>query len=212
LLFAPVLAAQSATLTATFIGNMAFAITDGTTMLYTDFPYESGAFGYMTYDFALVPKTTGALCLITHGHRDHFDRALFERMDAKAIAPPELEATLPTERLIPFAPRMTYRDIVIESFRTPHGSIDHASYLVTWKGLRLFFAGDTDRFETLVAARNLDAAFVSPWLLEAVQTRGARIDARRVIVYHHRSGETPSTFQNAVAPHQGEALVLQPAR
>ena len=199
----------SPSLTATFIGNMAFAITDGATTLYTDFPYESGAFGYMTYDFAAVPKTTGALCLITHGHRDHFDRSLFERMDSKVIAPPELEATLPRERVVPFAPRMTYRDILVESFRTPHGSIDHASYLVDWKGLRLYFTGDTDCAAALLAAKNLDAAFVSPWILGEVRKRGARIDARRIILYHHRSGEGPPPFQNAVAPRQGDVLVLQ---
>jgi hypothetical protein len=34
-----------------FIGNQAFLITDGNTTLLTDFPYTSGAFGYMTYDF-----------------------------------------------------------------------------------------------------------------------------------------------------------------
>jgi hypothetical protein len=58
---------QSPALTATFIGNMAFAVTDGTTTLYTDFPYESGYSGYMTYDFDAVPKAKDSLCLITHG-------------------------------------------------------------------------------------------------------------------------------------------------
>src|SRR6185295_719368 len=84
-----------AKLQAQFIGNMAFAITDGKTALYTDFPYESGAFGYMSYDFAKVPKAPGSLCLYTHGHRDHFDAALFAKMDAKAIAPPKVAAMLP---------------------------------------------------------------------------------------------------------------------
>src|SRR5262249_49535291 len=64
-------------LTARFIGNMAFAITDGKTTLYSDYPYEPGAFGYMSYDFAKEPKAADCLCLITHGHRDHFDPALF---------------------------------------------------------------------------------------------------------------------------------------
>ena len=49
-------------LTARFIGNMAFAITDGKTTLYTDFPYESGAFGYMSYDFASLPKAPRTPC------------------------------------------------------------------------------------------------------------------------------------------------------
>ncbi|HKD16252.1 MAG TPA: MBL fold metallo-hydrolase [Thermoanaerobaculia bacterium] len=212
LLTPELLAAQPARLTATFIGNMAFAITDGKSTIYTDFPYDPGAFGYMTYDFAKVPKASPALCLITHGHRDHFDPALFARMDAKVIAPPDLEATLPRDRVVPDAPRMTFRDVVIEPIRTPHGTIDHRSYLVTWNGLRLYFTGDTDSTEALLAAKNLDVAFVSPWILGEVHEQGKRIDARRVIVYHHRPGETPPTFQNAVAPRQGEVLVLERPR
>jgi L-ascorbate metabolism protein UlaG (beta-lactamase superfamily) len=163
----------------------------------------------MTYDFAKVPKASPALCLVTHGHRDHFDATLFARMDAKVIAPPELEATLPRERVIPFAPMMAWGDVSIEAFRTPHGTIDHRSYLVTWKGLRLYFTGDTDDTEALLAAKNLDVAFVSPWILGEVHEQGKRIDARRVIVYHHRPGETPPTFQNAIAPRQGDVLTLE---
>ena len=37
-----------------FIGNMAFSISDGKTTLYSDFPYESSAFGYMKYDLKSV--------------------------------------------------------------------------------------------------------------------------------------------------------------
>jgi L-ascorbate metabolism protein UlaG (beta-lactamase superfamily) len=207
------LAPQPARLTATFIGNMAFAISDGKSTLYTDFPYESGAFGYMRYDFDAIPKAPGdALCLITHGHRDHFDAARFEKMDAMVIAPPELAATLPKDRVIPFSSRMVWNDVAIEAFKTPHGSIDHASYFVTWKGLRLYFTGDTDSTREFLAARDLDAAFVSPWLLKEVRDQGGRIDARRVIVYHHRLGEAAPPIQNAVAPHPGDRLVLARVR
>jgi hypothetical protein len=69
-----------------FIRNMAFSIIDGKTTLYTDSPYQSGYQGYMTYDFEAVPKAPGALCLVTHGHPDHFDATLFTRMDAGLIA------------------------------------------------------------------------------------------------------------------------------
>ena len=34
---------------------MAFHITDGTTVLVSDFPYESGAFGYMKWKASAVP-------------------------------------------------------------------------------------------------------------------------------------------------------------
>ena len=59
-------------LSATVIGNMAFHITDGTAALITDFPYESGAFGYMKWSRDHVPVGQGPLCLVTHSHRDHF--------------------------------------------------------------------------------------------------------------------------------------------
>ncbi len=195
-------------LLATFIGNMAFAITDGTTTIYTDFPYESGYSGYMTYDFAGVPKTPGALCLVTHGHRDHFDAALFARMDAILIAPPDVEARVPKERTIRFAPRMRYRDVEIEALATPHGPIGHTSYLVTWHGLRLYFTGDTDSVDQLLAMKDLDVAFVSPWLIEKVAGMKGRIDARQVVCYHHQSGEKVPALQNRLVPGQGETIAL----
>jgi L-ascorbate metabolism protein UlaG (beta-lactamase superfamily) len=202
-------AAPAPPLQALFIGNMAFAITDGKTTLYTDFPYQPGAFGYMSYDFAKVPKTPGALCLITHGHDDHFDPALFAKLDAKIIAPPKLAVTLPADRVIPFAPKMTYRDIVVEALKTPHASIDHDSYLITWRGLRLYFTGDTESTEQLRAAKNLDYAFVSPWLLASVAKQNARIDARHVVVYHHKTDETVPAIQDRIVPTQGQLIALR---
>jgi L-ascorbate metabolism protein UlaG (beta-lactamase superfamily) len=192
-----------------FIGDMAFAITDGKTTLYTDFPYRSGAFGYMTYEMSAVPPARDALCLVTHAHLDHFDPSLFRKMDAALIAPPSLVAQLETARAVQFAPKMSYRDIAIEAFRTPHGDIEHYSYLVTWHGLRLYFAGDTDSTERLLAMRDLDVAFVSPWLIEAVAKRGARIDARQLVAYHHRSGETVAALQGRRVPKQGEDFVVE---
>jgi len=207
-LASPLLASSPAPLRATFIGNMAFAITDGTTTLYTDFPYEPGAFGYMTYDFDAMPKAPNALCLITHAHRDHFDPTLFAKMSAKVIGPPSLLATLPPDRVIPFGSKMEYGGITVEPRRTRHGNIDHDSYLVTWNGLRLHFSGDTDDPEALLAERDLDYAFVSPWLLGIVGERKARIDAKHVVVYHHRAGETVAAPSGVIVPKQGELLTL----
>jgi L-ascorbate metabolism protein UlaG (beta-lactamase superfamily) len=189
---------------------MAFAITDGKTVLYTDFPYESGAFGYMTYDFAKVPKARGSLFLITHAHKDHFDPGLFAKMDGKVIAPPKVAATLPADRVIPFAPKMTYRDITIEAFPTPHGDADHASYLVTWHGLRLYFTGDTDSLDQLLAMKNLDYAFVSPWLLGMTAQKKGRIDARTVVCYHHRAEDKNiPAVQDRIVPQAGSVLQLE---
>jgi L-ascorbate metabolism protein UlaG (beta-lactamase superfamily) len=213
---AAVAAPATPPLRATFIGNMAFAITDGRTTIYTDFPYQSGYAGYMTYDFASVPKAPGALCLVTHGHLDHFDPSLFAKMDAKLIAPSSVEAKVPADRTIPFAPKMHYRVVEIEGLTTPHGHapgtyVDHASYLVTWHGRRLYFTGDTESADQLLAMKNLDYAFVSPWLLEAVEERKGRIDARVVVLYHHRADTKVSAAPNRIVPKQGETLTLEAA-
>ena len=202
-------AAETARLELRFIGNMAYAISDGKTTLYTDFPYQSGYADYMTYDFEAVPKTAGSLCLITHGHLDHFDPSLFPRMDCALIAPADVVAKAKTDRAIPLAPLMTYRDIQIEAVETPHAGIGHSSYLVTWHGLRLYFTGDTESTDRLLAMKNLDAAFVSPWLLAAVAKQKARIDAKQVIVYHQASNETVPDIQKRRLPRQGETFTLE---
>jgi L-ascorbate metabolism protein UlaG (beta-lactamase superfamily) len=209
-LFVQGTAPEPARLEVRFIGNMAFAITDGKTTLFTDFPYQSGAFGYMRYDTAAVSPAPDALCLITHGHADHFDPELFGQMGAALIGPPSLSASVKSERAIPFAPSMAYRDIRIEAFRTPHGEIEHYSYLVTWHGLRLYFTGDTHRPEKLLAARDLDAAFVSPWLIEEVASRKGRIDARRLVVCHHKTGEAIADLQQRLVPKQGQSFTIEP--
>ena len=209
LLLASSAAAETARLEFRFIGNMAYAITDGKTTLYTDFPYQSGYADYMTYDFDSVPKVPDALCLITHGHLDHFDASLFPRMDCALIAPADVVAKVKTDRAIPLAPVMNYRDIRIEALETPHAGIGHSSYLVTWNGLRLYFTGDTESTERLLAMKDLDAAFVSPWLLDAVAKKKARIDARQVVVYHQAPTEAVPDFQKRRLPKQGETFTLE---
>ena len=54
------------------------------------------------------------------------------------------------------------------------------SYIVTWHGRRLYFSGDTQDARSLILARNLDVAFVSPWLYSTVMGLHRRIDAKRV--------------------------------
>jgi len=209
LILAAPLAASPSSLRVTFIGNAAFAITDGRSTLYTDFPYRSGAFGYMTYDRASVPDVADSICLVTHGHADHFDPDLFRTRKSLLIAPASAAAGVPRSRVLPFAPKMSWRGIEVEAFPTPHGSIEHDSYLVTWRGLRLYLTGDTDSPDRLLAMRDLDVAFVTPWLLAAIEKQGARIDARQIVVCHHRPGERVTTWQRPRVPSQGETFVVE---
>jgi L-ascorbate metabolism protein UlaG (beta-lactamase superfamily) len=203
--------ADAGELKARFIGNMAFHITDGSTSLLTDFPYESGYSGYMRWSEAQLPKTDErTLCLITHGHRDHFDRERFAALGARVIGPKDVAQGF-EDRALPLAPRIEYRGVLIEPVATAHADREHYSYRVTWNGLRLYFTGDTDDLEPLLKETGLDAAFVSPWLLAAARERRARIGARQVIVYHHAEQYMGPDYQQRVLPEQGEVLPLRPA-
>jgi L-ascorbate metabolism protein UlaG (beta-lactamase superfamily) len=199
--------AASLALRATFIGNMAFHISDGTVALLTDFPYESGAFGYMAWSKEAVPQGPRPLCLITHAHADHFSASLAREYCGAVLGPAEVGRVAGLEALA-LKPEVRWERLVIRPVATSHGRVEHYSYLVEWQGTRLYFTGDTDDPAALLGARDLDVAFVSPWLLAAVGKTGARIDARQVVVYHHRAGEEVAAIQGRVLPRQGQTLVL----
>lgn len=212
---------------ARFIGNMAYALTDGRTTIFTDFPYQSGYSVYMEYDpRELRSSTPRALALVTHRHGDHWDRPLFEKTTWKVIGPADAVAGVDAARLVrslPVAPArttVTFDGVAIEALPTPHAGIGHYSYLVTWHGRRLYFTGDTDDATQLLEMKDVDVAFVSPWLYQRAAKSGRRIDARRIVIYHQTADETvpgctgpplPSATarQACSVPKQGETLVLR---
>ena len=194
-------------LEARFIGNMAFAITDGTTTLMSDFPYQSGYSVYMEYDAALIRSATPAtLSLITHRHGDHWEPWLFKKTGWKVAGPADVTLGIERSRVVPLNGTGTFGPIRIDAIETPHHSIGHYSYIVTWHGRRLYFSGDTESPASLLAARNLDVAFVSPWLYKAALKVG-RIDAKQIVIYHQQSGEqVPECGQGCTVPRQGQVL------
>jgi L-ascorbate metabolism protein UlaG (beta-lactamase superfamily) len=212
----PLDATQSPALQARFIGNMAYAISDGSTTLFTDFPYESGYSVYMEYDPRELRSTTKeAISLVTHRHGDHWDGGLFARTDWRVVAPEDALATVPAARIVralpvtPTPTTFTVGTITVQALPTPHADIGHYSYLVTWHGRRLYFTGDTDSADQLLAMRDLDVAFVSPWLFERAARAGRRIDAKRIVIYHQTAdARIPECRDPCRVPSQGETLTF----
>jgi L-ascorbate metabolism protein UlaG (beta-lactamase superfamily) len=205
-------------LEARFIGNMAYALSDSATTLFTDFPYESGYSVYMEYDTAAIRSSTQrSLALITHRHRDHWDQALFDRTNWRVVGPEDAVATVAPARVVRALPvasapsSVVFDGITIDALPTPHARIGHYSYLVTWHGRRLYFTGDTDDAEQLLATKNIDVAFVSPWLFQRTLKSGRRIDARRIVIYHQTVDESsvPGCSGTCSVPKQGDTLRLQ---
>jgi hypothetical protein len=194
-----------------FIGNEAFAISDGRVTLLTDFPYRSGYSGYMTYDPASVRPAGRVVTLITHRHPDHFEPEAFLGTSWEILGPREVTDRLPRRRVIPMRPAVELDGVVIRPIPTPHRDTEHYSYLVEWGGRRLYFVGDTEDPEALLAARGLDDAFVTPWLLDTVRRSGRTIDARRIVIYHHTAGQEIADCGGCVVPRQGERLAAAAA-
>lgn len=202
---------QPPALDARFIGNMAFAISDGQVTLMTDFPYQSGYSRYMTYPPSEIRSATAAtLSLITHRHGDHWEPALFAKTTWQVAGPKDVIAAAPAHRIVPLARDTRFGPIAIEPIETPHARIGHYSYIVTWHGKRLYFSGDTESPDSVLAAKQLDAAFISPWIHRSVLQKGAVIDAKRIVIYHHESGErVDSCVAPCVVPRQGETLTIR---
>jgi glyoxylase-like metal-dependent hydrolase (beta-lactamase superfamily II) len=189
-----------------FIGNEAVLITDGKTTLLSDYPYQSGYSIYMEYDAAKVRPVGDVLCLITHGHGDHFEPALFQKTNWKIIAPDDVASKLDPSRVVGSGLTRTFKDIKIEAIKTPHARIGHYSYLVSWHGKRFYFTGDTESIDALIAAKDLDVAFVSPWLLDAVLSSGKKIDAEIILIYHQATNEKTPTCDRCKVLKQYESL------
>jgi L-ascorbate metabolism protein UlaG (beta-lactamase superfamily) len=200
--------AQASTkLTATFIGNEAWHITDGEYVLLTDFPYESGAFGYMSWDWSKAPEAKGTkvALLITHEHRDHFAPEHLARIAPGAvIGAATIRASAGASALTPGA-AVSFGPMTIESIATPHAGLEHYSHIIEWHGVRLYAPGDTEEPDSVLKAKNLDVAFVTPWMLDAVRKKNARINARRILVVHHK---TSGPYEGAETPKQGEVFTF----
>ena len=203
---------RSAGLTATFLGNEAWHITDGEYTVITDFPYQSGYSGYMTWDWSAVPKVADPrklLLVITHEHRDHFAAELVTRVGAATvIGPAKVRAAAGLEGIAATA-EARFGPIRVHALPTPHARLEHYSYILDWQGIRIYVPGDTEEPASLLGASNLDVAFVTPWMLRSIERARATIDARKVIVVHHGATERVSAYQGAVVPRQGAMVQLQ---
>ena len=205
-------AAAAGELTVTFIGNMAFHITDGETTLLSDFPYRSGAYGYMEYDMDDVPPIKNGVSLITHSHGDHWYKDQFAKMDLSIIGPTSVTNKVDPKKIVPFDPDgpMTFRDIEVQAIEMPHKlSPQHYSYLVTWHGLRLYFPGDTETPADMLHREDIDIMFISPWLIRTIERQDLTLDTKVLVVYHQKIGEEFPPFQDYKRMKQGESFTME---
>ncbi len=200
---------RSDTLTVTFIAHSAFRITDGATTLFVDFPYRPGQHGVDAYDPDAWRPNHVVVCLITHGHYDHFDTTRYLRTPWSLIAPPKLAFGLSRtgHDVIPVSPDepVEFEGITVEAFATPHDEMEHQSYLVTWHGVRIYVTGDSRIPGPLDTVGPVDVVLLNARLAQDMAAEGRRIDARLVIVCHLRAGTRVDVPEGAIFPSPGQS-------
>jgi L-ascorbate metabolism protein UlaG (beta-lactamase superfamily) len=169
---------QTNEMTVTFIGNAGFHLTDGTTNIYFDFPYKSGAYGYMTYnDSELTRIKDSSIFIFTHKHADHYSKKLVRKLNGKIYDGHNRKKVNRLEKDIP--------GFKIKSYRTKHRfSFNHYSYVIDWHGKRFFVSGDTEHPETLGLIKEIDYAFIPTWILSYAKEKNTTIDAKTKVLYH----------------------------
>lgn len=187
------------------VGNAGVALSDGTTSLLVDLPYESGAFGYMHYDPAALRPTGTTVSVVTHDHRDHFAADLFlTRADWRVIGPPSVTAALPPDRVVT-GDSSSIGAFAVVALPSPHTD-DHRSYRIRWRGRVLHFTGDTEDPDAVPAEPRLDILFVTPWLNCSLPDRAT--NRARTVLYHRQPDGSDQVCGSAEVHPQGTELRL----
>jgi len=188
--------AQENKVTIRFIGNCGLHMTDGTTTIYTDFPYKSGAYGYMKFSKAELDSIqANSIFIFTHIHADHYSgknmRSILKEKGSKKFTPRRMKKLKKHAKKIP--------DFDIQIIKTKHRfSLKHVSYLITWHGKKIFLSGDTESAQTAGELKDIDWAFIPSWILLDAKEKNIQIDAKRKAVYHLYPNQKTKPQENTI--------------
>lgn len=165
-----------------FIGNCGLYLTDGKSNLYIDFPYKSGAYGYMKYDHAEIDSIKeNSVFLFTHTHADHYSKKILKQIKRKHKG--NVFGSWNTKTFESM--QQTINDFKIETFKTKHRfTFKHYSYLITWHGKRLFLSGDTEKADRIATIKGINWAFIPYWIMLDAKEKKLKIDTEKFVIYH----------------------------
>ena len=160
-----------------------------------------------------LPKAD--IILITHSHGDHLDMKVIPslcKQETVIIAPPSVAKTVADARVLRNGDATKVGSWDFEAFpmynleggeRIFHPKGDGNGYIVSYGGLRLYIAGDTQNIPELGTLKNIDVAFLpinQPYTMTPEEAAEAAkvINPKVVYPYHHR-GSDLKIFEDALA-------------
>lgn len=165
-----------------FIGNCGLYLTDGNSNLYIDFPYKSGAYGYMKYDNTEIDSIQdNSIFLFTHRHADHYSKKILKQIKNKHNG--KVFGNWNIKKFDKL--NNSIDNFKIETFKTKHRfTFKHYSYLITWHDKKIYLSGDTESAETIATVKDVDWAFVPYWIMLDAKDKNLKIDADKIGIYH----------------------------
>jgi L-ascorbate metabolism protein UlaG (beta-lactamase superfamily) len=170
-------------------------------------------------DFAAMPKAD--LILVSHQHGDHFDPRAIEALrqaGTEIIVTPSCLPLPAAARIMKNGDRSRFHEVAIEAVpaynvvhKRPDGTPYHPrgegnGYVLSFPGLRVYVAGDTENIPEMAEIKNIDIAFLPmnlPYTMTPEMTaQAARTVKPRVLYPYHFSDTDP---QRLVALLKDEA-------
>lgn len=168
-----------------YIGNCAYRIKLDSVEIFTDFPYKSGAYGYMEYDMDSVDlNKPNQYLLFTHQHNDHFAGKLVRKSGKTKITP-----LMPKCKKSKILRQLSEKyGIQIKAFKTHHRySIKHRSLAIEWNGKKIFIFGDTENdFPDYLYLNPIDLLFITGWQVPKLKLQNKNYVFRNIVAYHLR--------------------------
>jgi L-ascorbate metabolism protein UlaG (beta-lactamase superfamily) len=182
------------------IEHASFVIIAGTTTIFVD-PTGNKA----RYSKFKSPD----VILITHTHKDHFDKkliALLKKKNTAVIGPKSVTDELAYGQLLNNGDSKTYGKIGIEAIAayntTPERLLNHPKgagngYVLTVStgtgpGIRIYISGDTEDTPEMRSLKNIDYAFICmnlPYTMSADQAASAVLEFKPKVVYPYHFRE-----------------------
>jgi L-ascorbate metabolism protein UlaG (beta-lactamase superfamily) len=191
-----------------FIGNAGFEITDGTNTILIDFPYESGAYGYMTFESDELHERPDSLCIFTHAHADHFSAEQLTGVGCTVAGPSAVMAQSGQSARLEGGSPWQFGSATITCIPSQHGDVEHCSYVLNWNDKVIFVAGDVEAVEPVIRqVTEADVLILPYWVSEEVAAIQGRFPAARIILSHQEPGGTSSLCAGCLQLEQGETMV-----
>ncbi len=190
-----------------FIGNSGFEISDGQNIILIDFPYKSGAYGYMTFKTSEIHKRRNSLCLFTHRHADHFNQEDLSAIGCVVAGPSEVLTEVESSQHLGDGSPWKFRGALISCIQSEHGDVEHCSYSIHWHNTTFVVAGDVESLQpVLKRVTEIDFLLVPYWLSGELHQVRKRYPKAKIIVSHQESGDRNELCKGCLRLEQGGSV------